>query len=214
MSDLLSANIVHTKPQLQVLLDGRLVHSPKKKKNRRRVEGIGSCCEAFAIFTLILTLYFPHRWKDLTNYKLLILRTYRQFSGRVWLAYDKAFREQVAAARVVDWSTLNVQLYNFCAAGASVRGGFDSAFNDLPEPSGAAFSYAGRGTEVVLPPNQCLVPLLIVPAIVMVPIELVPVLPIRIMRPNRIGNASLLRCLRVHPPFVPNAFDGLPLPFV
>ena len=43
--------------------------------------------EAFTIFMLILTSYFPHCcWKDLTSYKLLILCTYRQFSGRVEMA--------------------------------------------------------------------------------------------------------------------------------
>ena len=140
LSDLLSVNIVHTEPESQVLLDGRLVFTPSTKRNRRRVEDISSWCEAFAIFTLIFTSYFPHRWKDLTCYKLLILRTYRQFSGRVWLAYDKAFREHAAAAGIVDWSSMNVQLYNLCAAGASVRGGLDSPFNEFPEPSGAASS--------------------------------------------------------------------------
>ena len=140
LSDLLSVNIVHTEPESQVLLDGRLVFTPSTKRNRRHVEDISSWCEAFAIFTLIFTSYFPHRWKDLTCYKLLILRTYRQFSGRVWLAYDKAFREHAAAAGIVDWSSMNVQLYNLCAAGASVRGGLDSPFNEFPEPSGAASS--------------------------------------------------------------------------
>ena len=62
--------------------------------------------EAFTIFTLILTSYFLHRWKDLTSYKLLILRTYRQFSGRVWLAYDQAFRQHAAATKLVDWWTM------------------------------------------------------------------------------------------------------------
>ena len=32
-----------------------------------------------------LTLYFPYRWKDLSQYKLLILLTYQQFSGHLWL---------------------------------------------------------------------------------------------------------------------------------
>ena len=75
--------------------------------------------------------FYAHCWKDFTNYKLLILRTYHQFSGHVWLAHNKAFREH--AARIVDWSTLNVQLYNFCAVGESVRCGLDNAFNDLHE---------------------------------------------------------------------------------
>lgn len=66
--------------------------------------------------------FFPHRSRDLLQYKLLILRTYREFSGKVWLAYDRAFREHAAAANVVDWSSINVQLFNLYAAGASARG--------------------------------------------------------------------------------------------
>ena len=39
---------------------------------------------------MILTSHFPHRWRDLMSYKLLILRTHWQYTGRVWLAYDFA----------------------------------------------------------------------------------------------------------------------------
>lgn len=46
-------------------------------------------------------------------YKLLILRTYGEFGGRVSLSYDRAFREHAAASKITDWSSLNVQLYNF-----------------------------------------------------------------------------------------------------
>ena len=93
--------------------------------------------EAFTIFTLILTFYFPPRWKDLTSYKLFILRTYRQFSGRVWLAYDQAFRQHAAVTKLIDWSTMNVQLYNFHPAGTSVCSGSGGSLSELPEPSGA-----------------------------------------------------------------------------
>ena len=137
LGDLLSVNIVQTEPESQAFLDGRLVFLPSAKKQRRRIEDIVTWSEAFTIFTLILTSYFPHRWKDLTSYKLLILRTYRQFSGRVWLAYDQAFRQHAAATKLVDWSTMNVQLYNFHAAGASVHSGSGGSLSELPEPSGA-----------------------------------------------------------------------------
>ena len=93
--------------------------------------------KAFTIFMLILTLYFPPRWKDLTSYKLFILRTYRQFSGRVWLAYDQAFRRHAAATKLLDWSTMNVQLYNFHPAGTSVCSGSGGSLSELPEPFGA-----------------------------------------------------------------------------
>ena len=93
--------------------------------------------EAFTIFTLILTSYFPHHWKDLTSYKRLILRTYCQFSGHVWQANDQAFCQHAAVMKLVDWSTMNIQLYNFHAAGASVHSGSGGSLSELPEPSEA-----------------------------------------------------------------------------
>ena len=74
------------------------------------------------------------------SHVLLILRTHRQFTGRVWLAYDKAFRKHAAAMKLVDWSSINIQLYNFCTAGASVRGGPDGLFSNLPKPFGVTSS--------------------------------------------------------------------------
>ena len=121
-------------PEPQLLLDGRLVLTSQPKKQRRRIEDIASRMEAFAIFSLILVSSFPHRWKDLMQYQLLILRTYRHFSGRVWLAYDQAFREHAAATRLTDWSSMNVQLFNFHAAGSSVRGSLLPTSNESPEP--------------------------------------------------------------------------------
>ena len=96
--------------------------------------------EAFSIFALILVTHFPHRWKDLLQYQLLILRTFRHFSGKVWLAYNQAFREHAAATRLTDWSCMNVQLFNFHAAGSSVRESSLAQSNEHPEPLGSSSS--------------------------------------------------------------------------
>ena len=89
---------------------------------------------------LILVSHFLNRWKDLMQYQLLILRTYRHFSGRVWLAYDQAFREHAAASRHTDWSSMNVQLFNFHSAGSSARSASLVSSNDSPEPPGSTSS--------------------------------------------------------------------------
>ena len=91
-------------------------------------------------FRLSYHRFFPHCWKDLTLYKLLILRIHCQFSGRVWLAYDKAFREHAAATRLADWSTMNVQLFTFHAGGASPRSSNLGMSPDSSEPVGSSFS--------------------------------------------------------------------------
>ena len=49
----------------------------------------------------------------MTQYKLLILKTSRQFPGKAWLHYHIAFRKDPAASGLVDWSRMNLDLYNF-----------------------------------------------------------------------------------------------------
>ena len=140
LSDLLAVNLVQKDPEPQLLFDGRLVLTSQPKKQRRRIEDIASWMEAFAIFSLILVSHFPNRWQDLMQYQLLILRTYRHFSGRVWLAYDQAFREHAATTRLTNWSAMNMQLFNFHAAGSSVRSSTVVSPNESPEPPGSSSS--------------------------------------------------------------------------
>ena len=140
LSELLAVNLVQKDPEPQLLLDRRLVLTSQPKKQRHRIDHIASWMEAFAIFSLILVSSFPHRWQDLMQYQLLILRTYRHFSGIVWLAYDQAFREHAAATRLTDWSSMNVQLFNFHAAGSSVRSSSLTTSTESPEPPGSSSS--------------------------------------------------------------------------
>ena len=121
VSDLLAPNLQQVEPEPQLPFDGRLVLTSQPKRQRRCIENIASWMEAFSIFSLVLSSHFLHRWKDLTQYKLLILQTHH-FSGKVWLNYDRAFREHAAATKLTDWSCMNVQLFNFHAAGSSTRG--------------------------------------------------------------------------------------------
>ena len=131
-----------------------LTSGPKKLK--RRIEDRATWMEAFLTFMLVLSSYFPHRWKDLCQYQLLILQTHRQFASRVWLSYDRAFRQHAAATNLVDWSSINVQLFNFHAAGSSVRGR-----NDVPsgssEPSGSSLPIVVPGVRGFTVPHPALV---------------------------------------------------------
>ncbi|KAK3702244.1 hypothetical protein QZH41_016772 [Actinostola sp. cb2023] len=119
--DLLSENIATDEPEPELLFDGRLVLTNITKKNKCKIRDIITWMEAFTIYMMIICSYFPHRWSDLTKYKLLIVRTFRLFGGQGWLNYDREFRETVAAERLTDWSNMNVQLYNFNTACAPVR---------------------------------------------------------------------------------------------
>jgi hypothetical protein len=138
LEDLLSENINFEEPEPELLLDGRLLLTNTARKPKRRVTDIITWLEAFTIYTHVLCSYFPHRWADLTKYKLLIVRTFRQFGGQGWLNYDCEFRQHAAAERLTDWSTMNVQLYNFNTAGAPMRPRlYTSSQPSSSEPSGS-----------------------------------------------------------------------------
>ena len=124
LAELLSDNLKDAESEPQLLFDGRIILTSTNKRQKTKIADITAWSEAFSIFSLILASHYPSRWRDLTLYKLLILRTYRQFQGNAWLTYDRAFREHAAAANLTDWSNINVQLFNFYAAGSSVRRSF------------------------------------------------------------------------------------------
>ena len=140
LSELLAANLVSSETEPQLMLEGRLVLSAPPKKPCWRIEGITTWMKAFTVFLLVLTSFFPHRWKDLTLYKSLILRISHQFSGRVWLAYNKAFCEHAAVTQLADWPTMNAQLFTFHAGGASPRSSNLGTSPDSSEPVGSSSS--------------------------------------------------------------------------
>ena len=84
LHELLPSNIVLTEPELQLPFNGRLVLTSLLKKPTGCIEDISTWLEAFCVYCLIIVSYFPHHWKDVLQYQLLILQTYHQlWSGLV-----------------------------------------------------------------------------------------------------------------------------------
>ena len=109
LADLLSANLRAVDQETHTFLDGKLLVSQK----RRLVEisDILTWTEAFTIYQMVLCAAHPHRWPDLTKYKLLIIQTARHSPDRAWLEYDG--RRDAAATGATDWGKMNLDLYNF-----------------------------------------------------------------------------------------------------
>ena len=100
-------------PNLRVLHS--LVIRPTKR--RKAITDILSWMQTFAVYTLVVTAYYPARVTNLLNYQLLIMHTAQQFSGSAWLAYNRAFRRQAAAYKLTDWSHMNPELFRFHVSG-------------------------------------------------------------------------------------------------
>lgn len=92
-----------------MLLEGKLFIS-KSKRRQVEITDILTWNEAFTIFQMVTCAAHPQRWSYLTKYKLLIIQTAHQFSGRAWLDYDLAFRKDAAALGLImsDWPKMNL----------------------------------------------------------------------------------------------------------
>ena len=133
LADLLSDNIKAQETEPQAFLEGRLLVSNNKKRVVE-ITDIMTWVEAFSIFCLVLCQSYPSRWRDLTQYKLLIIQTAKRFQGKSWLNYDIAFRKEAAATGSTDWSRMNADLFNFHTRSPSTLSSSGSA------PSPAASS--------------------------------------------------------------------------
>ena len=131
LADLLAENLKAQESEPHTYLDGKLLVSSSKKRVQE-ITDIITWVEAFTIFSWIFCSAHPSRWQDLTQYKLLIIKTSHQFPGKAWLHYDIAFRRDAAASGLTDWSRMNLDLYNFHTRSSPIQSG--SSSNGSPQP--------------------------------------------------------------------------------
>ena len=81
LADLLAENLKAQESEPHTYLDGKLLVSSSKKRVQE-ITDIITWVEAFTIFSWIFCSAHPSRWQDPTQYKLLIIKTSRQFPGK------------------------------------------------------------------------------------------------------------------------------------
>ena len=102
LANLLPDNVKAQDSEPQTYMDGKLLVSTKKRVPE--ITDIVTWVTAFTAFMWILCCTHRSRWQDMTQYKLLILQTAHQFSGKAWLHNDTAFRKDAAASGLTERS--------------------------------------------------------------------------------------------------------------
>ena len=91
LADLLAENLRAQESKPHIYLDGKLVVSPARKRVVE-ITDILTWVQAFTIYAWVFCNAHQNHWQDLTQYKLLIMQTARQFPGPAWQTYDVAGR--------------------------------------------------------------------------------------------------------------------------
>ena len=91
--------------------------SSSTKPKRHTVSDIVEWLQCFGTYTAIISLKSPSRVLDLLGYQNLILHTFREFKGDVWLEYDRCFRQQAAAIPSDNWAVMDSHIWNFTFSG-------------------------------------------------------------------------------------------------
>lgn len=82
-----------------------------QKRSCREVPDILSWIQCFGIYTSVIASIFPKKMLHMLPYHTMVVRESRRCSSRGWVAYDTAFRQQVATDHTYDWFQLNSSLY-------------------------------------------------------------------------------------------------------
>jgi hypothetical protein len=116
MSDLIPENLeAPTNEVPSFAIEGRSIvptttTSPRKKNE---IGDILTWVECFNSYVAVITSVRPERARDLLAYMALIIRIAKQFPGRCWYNYDRAFRLEAAASNMMNWSQIHPDLYHY-----------------------------------------------------------------------------------------------------
>ena len=111
-ANLLTKNLHAQELEPHTFLDGKLLVAPTKKQVIE-ITDILPWMQTFSIYSWIFCTALPLWWQDFTQYHSLIMQMVRQFPGSVWQNYDTAFCKGAVASGIMDWSKMNLDLYNF-----------------------------------------------------------------------------------------------------
>ena len=101
MANLLAKNLQVQEMEPQPYLNCKHLVSSSKKRVQD-ITDIVTWIEAFSVYMWIFCCAHPSRWQHMTQYKLLILKTLRQFPGKAWLCYDTAFQKDATTTSLAD----------------------------------------------------------------------------------------------------------------
>ena len=103
MSDFIPENPTIGTPSF--IIDGcSIVPTTSSSRKRSEVSDILTWVECFNSNITVLTAFRPERSRDLLTYMALIIRIAKQFPGRCWYNYDRAYRLEAAASNSRNWS--------------------------------------------------------------------------------------------------------------
>ena len=92
--------------------DGKHSCHHSKPPKRRQVTSILEWIQCFIIYTAVYTDKHPQKIKELFGYQALIVEARMEYDGETWLAYDRRFRQTVAATPDTVWAKIDPTLWN------------------------------------------------------------------------------------------------------
>ena len=79
---------------------------------RPPIQNISVWIEKFSVMAALLASRFPEKAPELFAYQASMVRAERNFDDHRWVAYDRCYRHEALAQKILNWSVPNARLYN------------------------------------------------------------------------------------------------------
>ena len=115
LSELIPENLAPpTTESTSFTIEGRsIVPTTTSSRKKTEISDILTWVECFNSYISVITAFHLERVRDLLACMALIMRLAKQFPGRCWYTYDRAYRLEAAASNSKNWSQINADLYHY-----------------------------------------------------------------------------------------------------
>ena len=116
MSDLIPENLEAPTTEVPTfIIEGRSIVPTTTTSSRKKNEigDVLTWVECFNSYIAVISASRPERARDLLAYMALIIRIAKQFPGRCWFNYDRAYRLEAAASNSKNWRQIHADLYHY-----------------------------------------------------------------------------------------------------
>ena len=85
--------------------------------SRPPVTDISQWVERYAQMAAVITTRFPHKAPELFGYLATVVKAERNYEAGRWVMYDRLFRQRALAWKDLNWSVIDIPLFNDAFAG-------------------------------------------------------------------------------------------------
>ena len=142
-------------PSTLTLTQYNTIEDDSRKSKQRRELSVMEWVQSFGVYMAAVSRTKPHCIPDLLGYQQRIIQASCNRHPGCWADYDRQFRLKASATSSIEWSTIDLNIWNNAFPGITTNHG-PSPVQPQPRSQYSTQRYASAQTRQPPSPQQCI----------------------------------------------------------